>query len=90
MCWFWRLATNSTTHDLGFMLDTNAGRAVSLDPLVANRTSYARITLIAARSLATRWNPQVGLLKAGVSWGDSYLLEAMTRAMRALRVTSRP
>ena len=63
-------AINTTTHDLGFMLDINAGRGASLDPSVSNRRSYARTTLTAARSLATRWDPQVGLLKAGVYGGE--------------------
>ena len=58
-------ATNTGTHDLGFMLDTNAGRGASMDPAAAARASYAGATLTAARSLATRWNDRVGLFQSG-------------------------
>lgn len=53
-------ASSTRTHDLGFVIDTSAGRGAAIDPSRAARTSYGRTVVTAARSLANRWNPQVG------------------------------
>jgi unsaturated chondroitin disaccharide hydrolase len=87
-------ATNTATHDLGFMLDTNAGRGASMDPEGAARTAYAVTTLTAARSLATRWNPRVGLFQAGTYDGEwGVIIDSAMNAdllFHGAQITSKP
>lgn len=87
-------ATNTGTHDLGFVIDTTAGRGVRVDPSSAARTSYARTVLTAARSLSTRWNARVGAVQSGTydgRWGvivDSVM--NMELLFHAARLTKDP
>jgi unsaturated chondroitin disaccharide hydrolase len=53
-------ASDTTTHDLGFLLQTSFGRAATL---TGSRRS-ARVLRRAAGSLASRWVPQVGALRS--------------------------
>jgi hypothetical protein len=55
---------NTSTHDLGFMLYCSFGNGYRL----TGDTNYRKILLKGAGSLATRFNPKVGLIK---SW-DTY------------------
>jgi unsaturated chondroitin disaccharide hydrolase len=58
------------THDLGFMIGLPVGLARQLDPDRAPR--YDAALRRAARSLSSRWNPQVGAFQAGTyagRWG---------------------
>ncbi|HEY4207754.1 MAG TPA: glycoside hydrolase family 2 TIM barrel-domain containing protein, partial [Puia sp.] len=54
---------NKDTHDLGFMMYCSFGNAERLDP----DTSYRRVILNSARSLATRFNEKVGCTR---SWNS--------------------
>ncbi len=55
---------NTGTHDLGFMLYCSFGNGFRL----TNDTSYKRIMITGARSLVTRFNPNVGCIQ---SWGSN-------------------
>lgn len=66
-------ATNTGTHDLGFMLDTNAGRGATLDPSEPARGAYAEVIRTAARTLASRWNEQVGAIRSA-EYGGQWVL----------------
>ncbi|TGE09532.1 glycoside hydrolase family 88 protein [Hymenobacter fodinae] len=55
--------TNTGTHDLGFMLYCPFGNGLRLTQTPA----YKPVLLTGAKSLATRFNPEVGLIK---SWND--------------------
>ncbi len=52
--------TNTTTHDLGFMLYCPFGNGYRL----TKNPAYPPILLTGAQSLATRFNPNVGLIKS--------------------------
>jgi unsaturated chondroitin disaccharide hydrolase len=54
---------NKTTHDLGFMLYCSFGNGYRL----TKNEKYKDIMLIGAESLATRFNPKIGLIK---SWEE--------------------
>ena len=54
---------NTTTHDLGFMLYCPFGNGYRL----TKNENYKKIMLTGAKSLATRFDPKVGLIK---SWDD--------------------
>lgn len=54
---------NTTTHDLGFMLYCPFGNGYRL----TNNEKYKDIMLVGAESLATRFNPKIGLIK---SWEE--------------------
>ncbi|MBX0291668.1 glycoside hydrolase family 88 protein [Hymenobacter sp. HSC-4F20] len=54
---------NTTTHDLGFMLYCPFGNGLRL----TKNPAYQPILLTGAKSLATRFNPEVGLIK---SWNE--------------------
>jgi hypothetical protein len=58
-------AHNTGTHDLGFVIDTTAGRGASLDPDPTMRARYRAVLVTAADTLALRWNPTVGAIKSG-------------------------
>ena len=51
---------NPTTHDLGFMLFSSYGNGYRL----LGEESYRQTLLIAARTLASRFNPRVGCIKS--------------------------
>lgn len=55
--------TNTTTHDLGFMMDNSFGNAYRL----TGNDTYRQAVVSAARSLATRYSPIVGAIRA---WND--------------------
>jgi Highly conserved protein containing a thioredoxin domain len=59
---------NTTTHDLGFMLYCPFGNGYRL---TGNET-YKSILLEGAASLATRFNPSVGLIKSWEQFRDSF------------------
>lgn len=51
---------NTSTHDLGFMMFCSFGNANRIEP----RPEYREILLNSARSLASRFNPQVGAIRS--------------------------
>lgn len=55
---------NTTTHDLGFMMFCSFGHANKLAPSEA----YKKILLNSAKSLCTRFNPKIGVIK---SWDSN-------------------
>jgi unsaturated chondroitin disaccharide hydrolase len=64
------LATYTGTHDLGFMIGLPLGLAMRLDPSKSNRARYRSVYRSAARSLAQRWNPQVGAFQSDTYEGE--------------------
>jgi hypothetical protein len=58
-----REQTNTGTHDLGFMLYCPFGNGLRL----TQNPAYKPVLLTGAKSLATRFNPEVGLIK---SWNE--------------------
>ncbi len=54
---------NTGTHDLGFMMYCSYGNLYKISP----KEKYKQILLNSARSLSTRFNPEVGCIR---SWGD--------------------
>jgi Highly conserved protein containing a thioredoxin domain len=59
---------NTTTHDLGFMLYCPFGNGYRL----TKNEAYKAIMLEGAASLATRFNPSVGLIKSWEKFKDTY------------------
>ncbi len=57
---------NTRTHDLGFMLNCPFGNGLRL----TGDTTYRRILLTGANSLATRFDPKVGLIKSWEKFKD--------------------
>ena len=55
----------TTTHDLGFMVFSSFGHAY----LLTGDTAYRRVTVEAARSLASRYNPKVGAIQSWNTYG---------------------
>jgi unsaturated chondroitin disaccharide hydrolase len=55
---------NTGTHDLGFMMYCSYGNLYKISP----EEKYKQILLNSARSLSTRFNPEVGCIR---SWGNS-------------------
>lgn len=53
---------NKGTHDLGFMIFCPFGAAMRLDP--ANADHYGQVIKAASQSLASRFNPQIGLIRS--------------------------
>lgn len=51
-------------HDVGFMINCSYGNAYRLDP----KSEYKTIIVNAAKSLATRFNPKIGLIRSW-DWG---------------------
>ncbi len=61
---------NTTTHDLGFMMYCSFGNAYRLNP----KPEYANILLNSAKSLASRFNENVGCIKSWDARDDSFLV----------------
>lgn len=61
---------NTRTHDLGFMMYCSFGNAARIAP----KPEYKDILLTSARSLATRFDPKVGLIKSWDSKPEDYLV----------------
>jgi unsaturated chondroitin disaccharide hydrolase len=59
---------NTRTHDLGFMLYCPFGNGYRL----TQNTAYKNIMLTGAKSLATRFDPKVGLIKSWESFKGGY------------------
>ena len=60
------------SHDLGFMVGLPAGLGASLDPSSTRRAEHAAAMQEAARSLSSRWKPEVGAIRSsyyGGQWG---------------------
>ena len=60
------------SHDLGFMIGLPAGLGMRLDPDPAQRITYRRAIIDAAKSLSSRWNNKVKAIKSGEydgKWG---------------------
>jgi len=55
---------NTSTHDLGFMMYCSFGNAQRLDP----KPEYEEILMNSAKSLASRFNPKIGVIK---SWDSA-------------------
>ncbi|PST83580.1 glucuronyl hydrolase [Pedobacter yulinensis] len=68
---------NTSTHDLGFMMYCSFGNAYRLDP----KPEYRAILLNSARSLATRFNAQVGCIKSWDSRNPSDFLVIIDNMM---------
>ena len=66
------LADWEGTHDLGFMVGIPMELGMRLDPNAKRRSAYRGAFLDAARSLSTRWNPNVKAIQSGTydgQWG---------------------
>ena len=66
------LAEWEGTHDLGFMVGIPMELGMRLDPSAKKRAEYRTSFLDAARSLSTRWNPNVKAIQSGTydgQWG---------------------
>ena len=66
------LADWEGTHDLGFMVGIPLEIGMRLDPSSKKRKAYREAFLDAARSLSTRWNPNVKAIQSGTydgQWG---------------------
>ncbi|MDT0687746.1 glycoside hydrolase family 88 protein [Autumnicola psychrophila] len=61
---------NTSTHDLGFMMFDSFGAANRLDP----REEYDEILMNSAKSLATRFDEEVGAIRSWDSDDDSFLV----------------
>ncbi len=61
---------NTHTHDLGFMMYTSFGNAYRID----QKPDYRQILINSAKSLATRFNPQVGCIKSWESKQSDFLV----------------
>ncbi len=61
---------NTSTHDLGFMMFCSFGYANKLQP----KPAYDQILLNSARSLASRFNPEVGAIRSWDSDPKDYLV----------------
>lgn len=59
---------NTSTHDLGFMIYCSFGNGYRL----TNNEEYKKIMLVGAKSLATRFNPKVGLIKSWDKFQNKY------------------
>lgn len=59
--------TRTDTHDLGFMLFNSFGNGYRL----TGNAAYTQTLLTAAGSLASRYNPNVGMIKSWDAWGGA-------------------
>ncbi len=59
---------NTTTHDLGFMLYCSYGNGNRL----AADSAYVAVMVDGAKSLASRFNPTVGLIRSWDNWGGDF------------------
>lgn len=64
------LADWEGTHDLGFMVGIPMELGMRLDPSAKKRAAYREAFLAAARSLSTRWNPNVKAIQSGTYDGE--------------------
>ena len=67
-----KIANYRDSHDLGFIVGVPAGLGAALDPSPAQRAAYVNARIMAARTLALRWNPNVKALKSAEyqgKWG---------------------
>jgi hypothetical protein len=62
--------SNTSTHDLGFMMYCSFGNANQIQP----KQEYKDIVLNSAKSLATRFSPKVGCIKSWDGKPDEYLV----------------
>jgi unsaturated chondroitin disaccharide hydrolase len=62
--------SNTTTHDLGFMMFCSFGTAEKMEP----KPEYKQILINSAKSLITRFNPKVGCIKSWDSKKGDYLV----------------
>jgi len=62
---------NRDTHDLGFMMYCSFGNALKVEP---NNEEYKQVLINSARSLATRFDPKVGVIKSWNSKKSDYLV----------------
>jgi unsaturated chondroitin disaccharide hydrolase len=66
------LASWEGSHDLGFMVGIPMELGMRLDPSAKKRATYREAFINAARSLSTRWNPNVKAFQSGTydgQWG---------------------
>lgn len=61
---------NTTTHDLGFMMFDSFGNAMEIEP----KEEYKEILLNSARSLATRFDPEVGAIRSWDSGPSDFIV----------------
>ncbi|MGV3588936.1 MAG: glycoside hydrolase family 88 protein [Adhaeribacter sp.] len=61
---------NKSTHDLGFMMFCSFGHANRLNP----KPEYKQILINSAKSLSTRFDPKVGVIKSWDSKPSDYLV----------------
>jgi unsaturated chondroitin disaccharide hydrolase len=61
---------NTTTHDLGFMMFCSFGNALQIRP----KPEYKQILINSAKSLSTRFNPNVGCIKSWDSDKPEFLV----------------
>ncbi|PWK78971.1 glycosyl hydrolase family 88 [Mucilaginibacter oryzae] len=61
---------NKTTHDLGFMMYCSFGNANRIEP----KPAYKEIIINSAKSLSTRFNPNVGCILSWNSKPDDFLV----------------
>ena len=61
---------NKTTHDLGFMMYCSFGNAEKIEP----KPEYKQILINSAKSLSTRFNPKVGVIKSWDSKPSDFLV----------------
>ncbi|WP_295655160.1 glycoside hydrolase family 88 protein [uncultured Mucilaginibacter sp.] len=66
---------NKTTHDLGFMMYNSYGNAYK----ATQNTGYKEVIIQSARSLLTRFNPKIGLIKSwdGGKWQYPVIIDNM-------------
>ncbi|PTQ94880.1 glycosyl hydrolase family 88 [Mucilaginibacter yixingensis] len=61
---------NKGTHDLGFMMYCSFGNAMKVEP----KDEYKQILINSAKSLSTRFNPKMGVIKSWNSNKPEYLV----------------
>lgn len=61
---------NTTTHDLGFMMFDSFGNAMEIEP----KEEYKEILLNSARSLASRFDPEVGAIRSWDSGPSDFIV----------------
>lgn len=61
---------NKTTHDLGFMMYCSFGNAEKIEP----KPEYKQILINSAKSLSTRFDPEIGCIKSWDSNKPEYLV----------------
>ncbi|WP_158501734.1 glycoside hydrolase family 88 protein [Vitiosangium sp. GDMCC 1.1324] len=72
---------NTTTHDMGFKFFTSYGNAYRL----TGNSAYQSVLVTAARSLATRYNPTVGIIDC-CDWNSQWDVPMVTDTMMNLEL----